>query len=167
MRDIFDGRYRLIIDKCIKEKADDRFSDVTALQRKWNGRNKVWKWIATVILILSVAMPTYYLVKERFEERQEMTRQEEFLDKIKKESTAMCEDWLHNVELIYANELSAESMNELSEVTKQFVYKWRQYQDEILLSIPNRKMKEDVLLEMTLIFNEYNEKVVRLENSKI
>ena len=166
MRDIFDGRYRRIFNKCIKEKADDRFSDVTALQRKWNGRNKVWKWLLAVIIILSLALPTYYLVKEKFDERQEIIQQEEMLETIKRESAAICEEWLNNVETHLAT-YGQISWNEMDEVYKQFIYKWRQYQDEILSSIADKDLKEEVILEMTLIFNKYDEEIIKLENSGI
>lgn len=59
------------------------------------------------------------------------------------------------------------SWNEMDEIYKHFIYKWRQYQDEILSSITDLELKEKVIFLMILIFNEYNEKIMKLENSKI
>lgn len=76
MREIFDGRYKRIINKCIKENVAARYPDVCSLQRKWNDRNKVWKYLSVVVILLVAAFPTYLYLSEENAEKKEIAIKE-------------------------------------------------------------------------------------------
>ncbi len=160
MRDIFGKRYAYIINKCIQKEVGKRYSDISVLQKKWRDRNRIWKFIAASIILLALAIPTYYLVKDKVEERQEKTQQENVLDEIKRESVAMCEDLLSKVESHIETNGSISAMD-FSELYAPFVEKWRQYQDEVISNIADGDLKTKIVLEMALIFNKYNEEVTK------
>ena len=59
MREIFDGRYSHIIKRCCKENPKQRYSDVVELQKSWQGRNRIWKWLAMFCVLVAIAVPTF------------------------------------------------------------------------------------------------------------
>ncbi len=154
MSEIFEGRYKRIINKCIKEKADDRFSDVAALQRKWNDRNKVWKNLAVIVILLVAAFPTYLYLSEENAERKEIAVKEAKIAEIKSDIRAFFE--------VYINELNshtdAEGYIEYSEYVKlmtEFVEEYPQYMNDKVYSLTDYELKQRAILEITLIYNEF------------
>ena len=157
MSEIFEGRYKRIINKCIKEKADDRFSDVAALQRKWNDRNKVWKNLAVIVILLVAAFPTYLYLSEENAERKEIAVKEAKIAEIKSDIRAFFE--------VYINELNshtdAEGYIEYSEYVKlmtEFTEEYTKYLNDSIYSLTDDELKQRAILEMTSNYNAlYNE----------
>ena len=154
MRDIFDGRYKRIINKCIKENVGSRYSDISSLQRKWNDRNKVWKYLAVIVILLVAAFPTYLYLSEENAERKEIAIKEAKIAEIKSDIRAFYE--------VYINELNShtdtEGYIELSEYAKlmtEFTEEYTQYQNDRIYSLTDDELKQRAILEMTLIYNEY------------
>ena len=154
MSEIFEGRYKRIINKCIKEKADDRFSDVAALQRKWNGRNKVWKYLIVIVILLVAAFPTYLYLSEENAEKKEIAIKEAKIAEIKSDVRAFFEDFINDLN----SHTDAEGYIEYSEYGKlmtEFAEEYPQYMNDIVYSLTDDELKQRAILEMTLIYNEY------------
>ena len=154
MSEIFEGRYKRVINKCIKEKADDRFSDVAALQRKWNGRNKVWKYLAVIVILLVAAFPTYLYLSEENAEKKEIAIKEAKIAEIKSDVRAFFEDFINDLN----SHTDAEGYIEYSEYGKlmtEFAEEYPQYMNNIVYSLTDDELKQRAILEMTLIYNEY------------
>ncbi len=154
MREIFDGRYKRIINKCIKENVGSRYSDISSLQRKWNDRNKVWKYLAVIVILLVAAFPTYLYLSEENAEKKEIAIKEAKIAEIKSDIRAFYE--------VYINELNshtdAEGYIEYSEFVKlmtEFAEEYTQYMNDKVYSLTDDELKQIAILEMTLIYNEY------------
>lgn len=154
MSEIFEGRYKRIVNKCIKEKADDRFSDVAALQRKWNGRNKVWKYLAVIVILLVAAFPTYLYLSEEYAEKKEIAVKEAKIDEIKKDIITFFEYYINELGL----RTDAEGYIEFSEYSKlmtELAEEYTKYLNDSIYSLDDDEFKQRAILEMTLIYNEY------------
>ena len=157
MRDIFDRRYKRIINKCIKENVGSRYQDVSSLQRKWNDRNKVWKYLAVIVILLVAAFPTYLYLSEENAERKEIAIKEAKIAEIKNDIRAFYE--------VYINELNshtdAEGYIEYSEFVKlmtEFTEEYTQYMNDKVYSLTDDELKQIAILEMTSNYNAfYNE----------
>ncbi len=154
MREIFDGRYKRIINKCIKENVGSRYSDISSLQRKWNDRNKVWKYLAVIVILLVAAFPTYLYLSEENAEKKEIAVKEAQITEIKSDVRAFFE--------VYINELNShtdtEGYIELSEYAKlmtEFAEEYTQYMNDKVYSLTDYELKQRAILEMTLIYNEF------------
>lgn len=157
MSEIFEGRYKRIINKCIKEKADDRFSDVAALQRKWNGRNKVWKYLAVIVILLVAAFPTYLYLSEEYAEKKEIAVKESQIEKIRKDVRTFFEYYINELGL----RTDAEGYIEYSEFVKlmtEFTEEYTKYLNDSIYSLTDDELKQRAILEMTSDYNAlYNE----------
>ena len=154
MQDIFDGRYKRIINKCIKENVGSRYSDISSLQRKWNGRNKVWKYLAVIVILLVAAFPTYLYLSEEYAEKKEIAIKEAQIAEIKSDIRAFFEDFINDLN----SHTDAEGYIEYSEYVKlmtEFAEEYPQYMNDIVYSLTDDELKQRAILEMTLIYNEY------------
>lgn len=157
MQDIFDGRYKRIINKCIKENVGSRYPDVSSLQRKWNDRNKVWKYLTVIVILLVAAFPTYLYLSEENAERKEIAVKEAKIAEIKSDVRAFYE--------VYINELNshtdAEGYIEYSEFMKlmtEFAEEYTQYMNDKVYNLTDDELKQIAILEMTSNYNAlYNE----------
>ncbi len=154
MRDIFDGRYKRIINKCIKENVGSRYPDISSLQRKWNDRNKVWKYLAVIVILLVAAFPTYLYLSEDNAEKKEIAIKEAKIAEIKSDVRAFFEDFINDLN----SHTDAEGYIEYSEYVKLmsgFTEEYTQYQNDRIYSLTDDELKQRAILEMTLIYNEY------------
>ena len=154
MQDIFDGRYKRIINKCIKENVGSRYSDISSLQRKWNDRNKVWKNLAFIVILLVAAFPTYLYLSEENAERKEIAVKEAKIAEIKSDIRAFFEDFINDLN----SHTDAEGYIEYSEYVKlmtEFAEEYPQYMNDKVYSLTDDELKQRAILEMTLINNEY------------
>lgn len=154
MQDIFDGRYKRIINKCIKENVGSRYSDISSLQRKWNDRNKVWKNLAVIVILLVAAFPTYLYLSEENAEKKEIAIKEAKIAEIKSDIRAFFEDFINDLN----SHTDAEGYVEFSEYLKlmsEFTEEYTQYQNDRIYSLTDDELKQRAILEMTLIYNEY------------
>ena len=154
MRDIFDGRYKRIINKCIKENVGSRYSDISSLQRKWNDRNKVWKYLTVIVILLVAAFPTYLYLSEENAERKEIAVKEAKIAEIKSDIRAFFEDFINDLNSHTDAEGYIE-LSEFSELMTEFAEEYTQYMNDKVYSLTDDELKQIAILEMTLIYNEY------------
>ena len=165
MRDIFDGRYKRIINKCIKENVGSRYPDVSSLQRKWNDRNKVWKYLAVIVILLVAAFPTYLYLSEENAEKKEIAIKEAKIAEIKSDIRAFYE--------VYINELNSrtdtEGYIELSEYAKlmtEFAEEYTQYMNDRIYTLTDDELKQRAFLEMTSNYNAFYNEFVNMVKLK-
>lgn len=154
MREIFDGKYKRIINRCIKENVDNRYPDVSSLQRKWNDRNKVWKYLAFIVILFIAAFPTYLYLSEENAEKKEIAVKEARITEIKKDIRAFFEDFINEL----SSHIDAEGYMEYSEYVKlmtEFTEEYTQYQNEKIYTITDDELKQRAFLEMTSKYNEF------------
>ena len=154
MQDIFDGRYKRIINKCIKENVGSRYSDISSLQRKWNDRNKVWKYLAVIVILLVAAFPTYLYLSEENAENKEIAIREAKIAEIKSDVRAFFEDFINDLNSHTDAEGYIE-LSEFSELMTEFAEEYTQYMNDKVYSLTDDELKQIAILEMTLIYNEY------------
>lgn len=154
MRDIFDGRYKRIINKCIKENVGSRYSDISSLQRKWNDRNKVWKYLTVIVILLVAAFPTYLYLSEENAEKKEIAIREAKIAEIKSDVRAFFEDFINDLNSHTDAEGYIE-LSEFSELMTEFAEEYTQYMNDKVYSLTDDELKQIAILEMTLIYNEY------------
>ena len=154
MREVFDGRYKRIINKCIKENVGSRYSDISSLQRKWNGRNKVWKYLAVIVILLVAAFPTYLYLSEEYAEKKEIAIKEAQIAEIKSDIRAFFEDFINDLNSHTDAEGYIE-LSEFSELMTEFAEEYTQYMNDKVYSLTDDELKQIAILEMTLIYNEY------------
>ena len=154
MRDIFDRRYKRIINKCIKENVGSRYQDVSSLQRKWNGRNKVWKYLTVIVILLVAAFPTYLYLSEENAEKKEIAIKEAQIAEIKSDIRAFFEDFINDLN----SHTDAEGYIEYSEYVKlmtEFAEEYTKYLNDSIYSLTDDELKQRAILETTLLYNEY------------
>ena len=154
MQDIFDGRYKRIINKCIKENVGSRYSDISSLQRKWNDRNKVWKYLTVIVILLVAAFPTYLYLSEDNAEKKEIAIKEAQIAEIKSDIRAFFEDFINDLN----SHTDAEGYIEYSEYVKlmtEFAEEYPQYMNDKVYSLTDYELKQRAILETTLLYNEY------------
>ena len=163
MREIFDGRYKHIINKCIKENADNRYPDVSSLQRKWNDRNKVWKYLAFIVILFIAAFPTYLYLSEENAEKKEIAIKEAQIAEIKNDVRIFFEDFTNRLN----SHTDAEGYMEYSEYVKlmtEFVEEYTQYLNDKIYTITDDELKQRAILEMTLKYNEFYNMIKSLKS---
>ena len=148
MRDIFDGRYSYITKRCCKENPQQRFSDVSELQKKWNNRNKIWKWLATLFILIMIAVPTFLYADLKMEDVRKIRYRENVIENVKAEVTQMFETALDSVAKI---EDSDAKYQYVTDFTKEYI----EYNSQKLSEIQDPELRNIITLEMTMVSNEY------------
>ena len=154
MSEIFEGRYKRIINKCIKEKADDRFSDVAALQRKWNGRNKIWKYLLVFLILFVAAFPTYLYLSEENAEKKEILLKESQIEKIRKDVGTFFEYYKNELDL-HADADGYIPYLKYYDLMTEFTEEYTKYLNDSIYSLADDELKQRAILETTLLYNEY------------
>ena len=152
MREIFDGRYSYIIKRCCKENPQQRFSDVSELQKKWNNRNKIWKWLATLFILIMIAVPTFLYADLKMEEARKIRYRENVIENVKAEVTQMFETALDSVEKI-------EDIDAKYQYVTDFTKEYIEYNSQKLSEIQDPELRNIITLEMTMVSNEYWDKL--------
>lgn len=163
MREIFDGRYKRIINRCIKENADSRYPDVSSLQRKWNDRNKIWKYLSVIVILFIAAFPTYLYLSEENAEKKEIAIKEAQIAEIKNDVRIFFEDFINDLN----SHTDAEGYIEYSEYVKlmtEFTEEYTQYQNDKIYTITDDELKQRAILEMTLKYNEFYNMIKSLKS---
>ena len=152
MREIFDGRYSYIIKRCCKEKTQQRFSDVSELQKRWQGRNRIWKSLATLFILIMIAVPTYLYADLKMEEARKARYREQFIESVKTEVRQKFETAIDSV---------ANFEDEVAkyQYIRNFVEEYSEYSTETISKIQDLELKNIVTLEMTMTANEYWDKL--------
>ena len=165
MQDIFDGRYKRIINKCIKENVGSRYPDISSLQRKWNDRNKVWKYLTVIVILLVAAFPTYLYLSEENAERKEIAVKEAKIAEIKSDIRAFFEDFINDLK----SHTDAEGYIELSEYSKlmtEFAEEYTQYMNDRIYTLTDDELKQRAFLEMTSNYNAFYNEFVNMVKVK-
>ena len=152
MREIFDGRYSYIIKRCCKENPQQRFSDVAELQKNWNGRNRIWKWLATLFILIMIAVPTFLYADLKMEEERETRYREQFIESVKTEVRQKFETAIDSVTK-FEDEVAK------YQYIRNFVEEFSEYSTETISEIQDLELKNIVTLEMTMTANEYWDKL--------
>ena len=152
MREIFDGRYSYIIKRCCKENPQQRFSDVAELQKNWNGRNRIWKWLATLFILIMIAVPTFLYADLKMEEERETRYREQFIESVKTEVRQKFETAIDNVTK-FEDEVAK------YQYIRDFIEEYSEYSTETISEIQDLELKNIVTLEMTMTANEYWDKL--------
>ena len=148
MREIFDGRYSYIIKRCCKENPQQRFSDVSELQKKWNNRNKIWKWLATLFILIMIAVPIFLYADLKMEEARKIRYRENVIENVKAEVTQIFETALDSVAKI-------EDIDAKYQYVTDFTKEYIEYNSQKLSEIQDPELRNIITLEMTMVSNEY------------
>ena len=155
MREIFDGRYSYIIKRCCKENPQQRFSDVSELLNKWKNRNKIWKWLATLFILIMIAVPTFLYADLKMEEERKIRHREQLIESVKTEVAQMFEAALDNAKAI---ENLADRAQYMSDFLTEYYVK---YQTEKLAEIQDPELKNIIMTVMMTTANEDTETIIQ------
>ena len=152
MREIFDGRHSHIIKRCCKEKPQQRYSDVAELQKVWQGRNRIWKWLAIICLLVVIAVPTFLYADLKMEDVRKIRYREQFIESVKTDVRQKFETAIDSV---------AKFEDEVAkyQYIRNFVEEYSEYSAETISEIQDLELKNIVTLEMTMTANEYWDKL--------
>lgn len=148
MREIFDGRYSYIIKRCCKENPQQRFSDVAELQKRWQGRNRIWKSLATLFILIMIAVPTFLYADLKMEEERKSRYRENEIESVKAEVRQMFDAALDSVAKI-------EDSVARQEFILSFTEEYSRYNFQKLSEIQDPELRNIITLEMTMVSNEY------------
>lgn len=148
MREIFDGRYSHIIKRCCEENPKQRYSDITELQKSWQGRNRIWKWFAAFCVFAAIVVPTFLYADLKIEEAKKIRHREQLIESVKAEVTQMFETALDSVTKI---ENITAKYQYISDFTKEYI----EYNSQKLSEIQDPELRNIITLEMTMVSNEY------------
>ena len=152
MREIFDGRYSYIIKRCCKENPQQRFSDVAELQKNWNRRNRIWKSLATLFILIMIAVPTFLYADLKMEDVRTIRYREQFIESVKTEVK-------HKFETAIDSVAKFEDEVEKYQYIRDFIEEYSEYSTETISEIQDLELKNIVTLEMTMTANEYWDKL--------
>jgi serine/threonine protein kinase len=148
MREIFDDRYSCIIKRCCKENPQQRFSDVSELQKKWNNRNRIWKSLATLFILIMIAVPTFLYADLKMEEARKIRYREQFIESVKTEVR-------HKFETAIDSVAKFEDEVVKYQYIRDFIEEYSEYSSETISEIQDLELKNIITLEMTMTANEY------------
>lgn len=148
MREIFDGRYSHIIKRCCEENPKQRYSDITELQKSWQGRNRIWKWFAAFCVFAAIVVPTFLYADLKIEEAKKIRHREQLIESVKAEVTQMFETALDSVTKI---ENITAKYKYISDFTNEYI----EYSSQKLSEIQDPELRNIITLEMTMVSNEY------------
>ena len=152
MREIFDDRYSCIIKRCCKENPQQRFSDVAELQKKWNNRNRIWKSLATLFILIMIAVPTFLYADLKMEEERKIRYREQFIESVKTEVRQKFETAIDSIAK-FEDEVAK------NQYIRDFIEEYSEYSAETISEIQDLELKNIVTLEMTMTANEYWDKL--------
>ena len=152
MREIFDDRYSCIIKRCCKENPQQRFSDVAELQKKWNNRNRIWKSLATLFILIMIAVPTFLYADLKMEDVRKIRYREQFIESVKTEVR-------HKFETAIDSVAKFEDEVAKDQYIRDFIEEYSEYSAETISEIQDLELKNIVTLEMTMTANEYWDKL--------
>lgn len=69
MREIFEGKHSRIIAKCTKQNPNKRYTDITALQKAWNNRNRKITILLYITVTIIVLLSSVLLINKIIEEK--------------------------------------------------------------------------------------------------
>ena len=148
MREIFDGRYSYIIKRCCNENPKQRYSDVSELLKSWQGRNRIWKWLAMFCVLVAIELPTFLYVDLKMEETSKIRHRELQIESVKAEVKLMFEAALDSVAKI-------EDIDAKYQYVTDFTKEYIEYNSQKLSEIQDPELRNIITLEMTMVSNEY------------
>ena len=67
MQQLFPGRYRRIVRRCIHPKSERRYAHVEHLAQAWRHRNLLWQVVGALMVLAMISLPTLLYIHERSE----------------------------------------------------------------------------------------------------
>lgn len=148
MGELFGGRHKRIAERCIKQQPQQRYANVAALQRAWQGRNR-GVMIAAALLLIAMVLPS---IVERIAN----------VGKERKEE-ALMEEISHEVESRYG--LSADSIKTAhykefaAAIISHFYHDMWIYHTTKLPTIEPVELRERAANHYTLTVNPLNQQL--------
>ena len=85
MREIFGKQHHRIAERCCCANAEERYENISALQRAWRNRNLPQKVLLGVVVATIFALPFIFLVQTKLAERNEMREREQLFRQIERD----------------------------------------------------------------------------------
>ncbi len=148
MREIFEGRYSRIIKRCCKENPQQRFSDVSELQKRWHGRNRIWKILAIICLLVAITVPTFLYADLKMEEERKIRYRENLIESVKAEVAQMFETALDSI-------VKIEDITGKYQYMSDFTQKYVDYNSQKLSEIQDPELRSIVIQEISVMYGEY------------
>ena len=85
MREIFGRRHHRIAERCCRVNAEERYGNISALQRAWRNRNLPQKVLLGVVVATIFALPFIFLGQTKLAERNERMEREQLFRQIERD----------------------------------------------------------------------------------
>ena len=154
MREIFEGKYSRIANKCCKENSKDRYSDVAELEKVWFGRNRKWKYLAALCVLVAIAIPTYLYADLKMEEQRKISYREKMIETVRTEVSQMFETAIDNMN-------SIDDLVEKCKYISDFLTEYNKYHLDKIAEIQDPELKNIIMTEMMLTANEYTDLITQ------
>ncbi len=139
MREIFGGRYTRIQKKCTSEKRENRYSELDELQRVWNGRNKIWKFMAALSVLVTIIIPTLLYISMLKGEEQKIDQRDILIQEVKSEISRIFD----------------ESQGDVLKMAEEYT----EYQNKIISETEDVELRNVLQNEMVLHYTKEFERV--------
>lgn len=84
MREIFGKRHHRIAERCCRVNAEERYENISALQRAWRNRNLPQKVLLGIVAVTIFALPFIFLGQTKLDERNEAREREQLFRQIER-----------------------------------------------------------------------------------
>lgn len=85
MREIFGRRHHRIAERCCHANAEERYENISALQRAWCNRNLPQKVLLGIVAVAIFALPFIFLGQTKLDERNERMEREQLFRQIERD----------------------------------------------------------------------------------
>lgn len=123
-------------------------------KKKWNGRNKVWKYLIVIAILLVAAFPTYLYLSEEYAEKKEIAVKESQIEKIRKDVGTFFEYYKNELDL-HADADGYIPYLKYYDLMTEFTEEYTKYLNDSIYSLTDDELKHRAILETTLLYNEY------------
>ena len=158
MREIFGTRYHRISERCCRANTEERYENISALQRAWYNRNRPQRVLLGVIASLIFILPLLFWGQTKIAERNEMRERELLFQQIERD-----------VEHIYA--ITADSISRAvyyEFANNHIVSFWEElakYQSENITSIADAELNTLATNVYTHTLNKYHNRLWEQTNA--
>ena len=152
MRDIFGKRHHRIAERCCRVNAEERYENISALQRAWRNRNLPQKVLLGVVVATIFALPFIFWGQTKLAERNEAREREQLFRQIE-----------HDVERIYT--ITADSISQAvyyefaNNHIRSFWDELTKYQSEHIIPISDMELNTLATNLYTQALNEYHNRL--------
>lgn len=155
MREIFGKRHLRIAERCCCAKAEERYENISVLQRAWQHRNRLQWGLLGIVVVAIFALPFIFLAQIKLAERNEAREREQLLRQIE-----------YDVEQIYTIMADSVSRAVYYEFANNHILSFceelAKYQSEHISTIADAELSTLATNVYTHTLNKYNEQLWRL-----